>query len=371
VDDAPRLGRPPISTATAKFIIKTMTRNSTTRGWSCARIASEVSNTPGWKPVSASTVYRTLTSEGYGVFKRTVKPGLTTEQMAERLKWCLDHKDEDWRHVIFSDETSVQLGGVRGKRRVWRKKEETFHEHVIQRRWKGFSEFMWWSCFSYYEKGPYHIWEPETLAEKKACQADLAARNRERYEEDRLAWEAQNALHRLHATRSQTGPRAAFKHTKETGAFVLEEGKGGINWYRYQMKVLKPLLLPFAKKLLQKFGKVKVQEDNAGPHASIYNQKVFQIEEIQRLLWPGNSPDLNAIEPTWFWMKRETTKKGAITSNEQLKEAWIKCWNDMPQELIQAWIDRIPVHIEEIIACKGNNLYKEGRKKGQEKKRIH
>ena len=30
VDDAPRSGRPPISTATAKFIIKTITRNSTT-----------------------------------------------------------------------------------------------------------------------------------------------------------------------------------------------------------------------------------------------------------------------------------------------------------------------------------------------------
>jgi hypothetical protein len=38
--------------------------------------------------------------------------------MAERLKWCLDHRGEDWRYVIFSDETSVQLGGVRGRRRV-------------------------------------------------------------------------------------------------------------------------------------------------------------------------------------------------------------------------------------------------------------
>ena len=189
---------------------------------------------------------------------------------------------------------------------------------------------MWWSCFSYYEKGPYHIQELETLDEKKACQADLATRNRERFEEDRLAQEAQNALYKLHATRSQTRPRAAFKHTKETRAFVLEEGKGGINQYQYQMKVLKPLLLPFAKKLLQKFEKVKVQEDNARPHASIYNQKVFQIEEIQRLLWPRNSPDLNAIEPTWFQIKREITKKEAITSNEQLKEAWIKCQNDMP-----------------------------------------
>jgi len=29
---------------------------------------------------------------------------------------------------------------------------------------------------------------------------------------------------------------------------------------------------------------------------------------------------LNAIKPTWFWMKRQTTKKGPITSNEKLKE---------------------------------------------------
>jgi transposase len=35
-----------------------------------------------------------------------------------------------------------------------------------------------------------------------------------------------------------------------------------------------------------------------------------------RLLWPGNSPDLNAIEPTWMYMKRETTKNGASTSRK-------------------------------------------------------
>ena len=46
VDDAPWSGRPLISTATAKFIIQTMTKNSTTWGWSCAYIASKVSSTP-------------------------------------------------------------------------------------------------------------------------------------------------------------------------------------------------------------------------------------------------------------------------------------------------------------------------------------
>ena len=85
MDDSPILGRPPISTALVKFIIETVTKNSTIRGWSCARIAAEVSNSPGWQPVSASTVYKTLKQEGYGVYKRTVKPGLTTEQMERRL----------------------------------------------------------------------------------------------------------------------------------------------------------------------------------------------------------------------------------------------------------------------------------------------
>jgi transposase len=34
-------------------------------------------------------------------------------------------------------------------------------------------------------------------------------------------------------------------------------------------------------------------------------------ERVERLSWCGNSPDLNAIEPAWPWLKRRTTKKGA------------------------------------------------------------
>ena len=79
MDDAPRIGRSPISIALVKFIIEAVTKNSTSRGWSWARIAAEVSNTPGWQPVSASTDYRALRQEGYGVLNRTVKPSLTEQ----------------------------------------------------------------------------------------------------------------------------------------------------------------------------------------------------------------------------------------------------------------------------------------------------
>ena len=103
VDDTPRLGQPRTSTATAEFILKTMLRNSTTRSWSCNRIATEVLGTLGWQPISPSTVYQVLKEHSYRVYKRTVKLGLTKEQMEERLKWCLEHKDwtlEDWKNVI-------------------------------------------------------------------------------------------------------------------------------------------------------------------------------------------------------------------------------------------------------------------------------
>jgi hypothetical protein len=36
------------------------------------------------------------------------------------------------------------------------------------------------------------------------------------------------------------------------------------------------------------------------------------------MLWPANSPNLNIIEPYWFYIKVETIKKGAITLDVEL-----------------------------------------------------
>ena len=77
------------------------------------------------------------------------------------------------------------------------------------------------------------------------------------------------------------------------------------------------------------------------------------------------------IEPCWFHMKRETTKHGPATSAKQMREDWVTCWKDLPQERIQAWIERIPIHIKEVIRLEGGNEYKEGRNRGKEKNRVH
>ena len=49
---------------------------------------------------------------------------------------------------------------------------------------------MWWSCFTQYKKGPYHIWEKETIAKKREYKKDLAAYNIARYKKDLADQEA-------------------------------------------------------------------------------------------------------------------------------------------------------------------------------------
>lgn len=95
----------------------------------------------------------------------------------ERLKWALDYKDwtlDDWKMVIWTDETSVVLGHRRGGYRVWRRLEERAVKSCIRERWKGYLEFMFWGCFSYDKKGLCYVYKLETKAEKQSAAQAIA-----------------------------------------------------------------------------------------------------------------------------------------------------------------------------------------------------
>jgi hypothetical protein len=145
-----------------------LTKNLTTRALTGQEIGLEFG-------LSARTIQRVLKRKGYRKVKPTVKPGLTEAMMEARYQFALRYKDwtlEDWKAVIWSDETSVILGHRRGGHRVWRTVKEAYNPHVKKQRWKRHSEFMFWGCFSYDKKRPFHIWKAETAAQKKAAAAD-------------------------------------------------------------------------------------------------------------------------------------------------------------------------------------------------------
>ena len=143
---------------------------------------------------------------------------------------------------------------------------------------------------------------------------------------------------------------------------LVRKSTDGIDFWRYYKEVMLLKLIPFAKKCQEYRPDILVQEDGAPAHAHFYQGTVYKTFGVQRLSWPGNSPDLNAIEPCWPWMKKTTTSRGAPQSRPAMEKAWIKAWEDLPQTQIQAWIECIPRHIQEIIHLEGGNEYPEGRK---------
>lgn len=361
LEDGYRSGRPSKQQAVSQRVVDSVRTDRYGREKSCADVAGALSQ-EGFN-ISATTVWRVLRKAGFKKTKPTRKPGLTKKMRDARYDWCCEHEHwsiDDWKNVIWSDETAVVINHRRGGYRVWRKVEEAFIKSCIRERWKGYSEFMFWGCFSYDEKGPCHCWTPETKKEKEAATAYIEQLNRELEPIMRSEWELETGMRRLDL-RNKPGRQPQWAWNKKTGK-LARGSSGGIDWYRYQTTILLPKLIPFAKQCKAKRPRTVVQEDKAPAHAHYAQSYVYSLYDVEKLLWCGNSPDLNAIEPCWPWMKRYTTKKGAPKSRAEAIRVWEQCWRDLPQEKIQAWIERIPVHVKEIIRLEGGNEYKEGRR---------
>jgi hypothetical protein len=58
-----------------------------------------------------------------------------------------------------------------------------------------------------------------------------------------------------------------------------------------------PKFIPFAKECKLKRPLTLVQEDEAPAHAHHYQASIYALHDVARLLWPGNSPDLNEVKP--------------------------------------------------------------------------
>jgi transposase len=314
--------------------------------------------------ISQSSALRILKNNGLTNVKPTTKPGLTAAMRKIRFEWALAHANwtlEDWKNVIWSDETSVVLGHRRGAVRVWRASNEAYDSTVVRRRWKGFSEFMWWSCFSWDRKGPCHIWRAQTDAERKKDDLELAKLNEQLEITAKAEWELSTALRRINLQQNPRGRKPQWRWNQSTGKLV-RKSKNGIDFWRYYKEIMLPKLIPFAQECQKERPDTLVQEDKAPAHDHHHQGPVYDLHHITRLLWPGNSPDLNAIEPCWPWMKKTTTARGAPSTKATMETAWIQAWSTLPQSQIQAWIERIPRHVQEIIRLEGGNEYAEGRK---------
>lgn len=103
--------------------------------------------------VSTRTIRRRLNESGLASRRPAKKPLLTREHRIQRLRFARNHQGwtlDDWKMVLFSDETRISLKSPDGRERVWRRPGERFASCNISPRVPfGGGSVMFWGgiCF--------------------------------------------------------------------------------------------------------------------------------------------------------------------------------------------------------------------------------
>jgi hypothetical protein len=114
-----------------------------------AKVLQGITNTS----VSTSTVHWCLKRGGLKAVKKKKKPLLSQRHRKERLDFAYTHKDwtvEDWKRVIWSDETKINRFGSDGVKYAWVGKGEANSEKAVTGTVKfGGGSLMMWGCMTW------------------------------------------------------------------------------------------------------------------------------------------------------------------------------------------------------------------------------
>lgn len=101
---------------------------------------------------------RALKKIGLASAVKQEKPALSEKNVKARLKFCKEHKNwsvEDWKRVIWSDETKINRFQSDGKEYYWHRSYETLKKHQVKETMKhGGGSLMVWACFAWWHLGP-------------------------------------------------------------------------------------------------------------------------------------------------------------------------------------------------------------------------
>ena len=138
-----------------------------------------------------------------------------------------------------------------------------------------------------------------------------------------------------------------FNHDK-IGPYTICEGS--MTGKKY-VDVLEENLKPFANNL-NLTGSILL-DDSARPHRTKEVDEWLQKNEMTRIDWPGNSPDLNPIENLWGIVKSKL-RRTPIFNKTQLLKKFKEIWtNQLSNDLLANLSNSMPKRISEVLKNKG------------------
>lgn len=232
---------------------------------------------------------------GFHAAIKKKKPLLSARHRQRRLAWAKSHENwttDDWRRVIFSDETKINIWGSDGCKYYWVRPGDRMMDHHLDLTVKhGGGSLMMWGCIT--SQGPGY-----------ACQI---------YDGTMKAVDYQGIL------------GTALKDTMEYY---------GLDWDRCYF---------------QHDGDPK----HRARSTTEYMEKngITVLED-----WPAQSPDLNPIEHIWHHLKLKlSTYEKKAKGVHELWERVEKEWETFDENTCRRYIDSMPARIKAVIDAKGGH----------------
>ena len=144
---------------------------------------------------------------------------------------------------------------------------------------------------------------------------------------------------------------------KHLGPLVILEKGARMNQHKYFEEVLKPYFIPFYKKMVSKYRKeVVIQEDGAGYHYTKMLAAFKARMKVKILSWPPQSPDLSPIENLWKQMKdRIARRRHRIRTIEEMEAALRFEWANIEEELLVTLVESMPKRMAALKKAKGGS----------------
>jgi len=286
-----RTGRPPILDAEERARLEAfVTRDAHTRRLSWEAICLEL----GYA-CDPRTVRKAMHDMGYHKRLPRKKFNVSHENKTKRVAWCqarLHWTKEEWKRVIWTDESSFSTAGFGHRPWVIRKVDEEYHPDCIDGNFhSGRKSKMIWGAF-------------------------------------------------CGTTKSQ---------------IVYVPGRAKIDAVTYIRTVLEPALVPFWHQCCEEYGWAIVQEDNAPGHKG-YSNRYRALNGMETLEWPAQSPGLNPIESVWREIETELGEIwGRAEDIEALKTMIENIWRDhITEEILGGLIDSMLARLQAVIDAGGN-----------------